>query len=193
MGAIKQLVSFIAGGLNYDDDKRLFTPGDTDHRVNVSTGELGREFVISNMKGTVSKSHGFSHDSAYSGASYTVVGSYYEDNRDAVYIFIHSSLTNHCILRYMYSSDSFEKIAWDHTGLGFDTAYPIADPYMIGDFLHWNPRTSSPRVINVQWAYWDFAAYQFNPGIADTNNWNIGDYVKENNKVYKILASGHRS
>jgi len=189
MGAIKQLINWAGGGLNYDDDKRVFQPGDSTVRVNVSTNEFGREFVISNMKGTTTKSHGFSHDSAYSGASYTVIGSYYEDNRDAVYICIYSTLGNHSIIRYLYSSDSFEKIAWDHTGLGFDADYPLTDMYMIGDFLHYNPRTSSPRAINVQWAYWDHAAYERSSGV-DLNQWNVNDYVRDLNKVYKILVSG---
>lgn len=189
MGVIKQPINWVDGGLNYDDDKRLFGPGDSDLRVNVSSDELGRRFVISNMKGTTQKSHSFTHDSTYSGASYTVIGSVYDDNRDAIYICIYSTLSNHCILRYNYSDGTFDKIAWDHTGLGFDIDYPLTDIYMIGDFLHWNPRTTSPRVINVQWAYWDFAAYERTTGV-DLNEWNIGEYVSDKNKVYKILITG---
>jgi hypothetical protein len=190
MGIVKQLVNWAGGGLNYDDDKRAFGPGDSDLRVNVSTDELGRQFVISNMKGTTEKTHAFSHDGAYSGASYTVIGSLYDDNRDAIYICIYSTLNNHAIIRYNYSDDSFDKIAWDHTNLGFDINYPLTDMYMIDDFLHWNPRTSSPRVINVQWAYWDHVADERSTPV-DLTAWNIGDYVKDYNKVFKVLVSGY--
>lgn len=189
MGVVKQLVNWAGGGLNFDDDKRVFGPGDSDLRVNCTTDELGRQFVISNLKGTTEKSHSFTHDSAYSGASYTVIGSVYDDNRDAVYIALYSTLSNHSILRYNYSDDSFDKIAWDHTGLGFNIDYPLTDMYMIGDFLHWNPRTSSPRVINVQWAYWDFVADERSAGV-DLNEWSVNDYVKDYNKVFKILVTG---
>lgn len=189
MGEVKQLINWAGGGLNYDDDKRVFGPGDSDKRINVTTDELGRQFVISNMKGTTEKSHAFSHDGSYSGASYTVVGSVYDDNRDAVYIAIHSTLDNHCILRYNYSDDSFDKIAWDHINLGFNVDYPLTDMYMIADFLHWNPRTSSPRVINVQWAYWDIEASERSTGV-DPTLWPVGTYVKDHNKVFKILVTG---
>jgi hypothetical protein len=40
-------------------DKRVFGPGDSDLRVNVTTDELGRQFVISNIKGTTEKAHSF--------------------------------------------------------------------------------------------------------------------------------------
>lgn len=190
MGVVKQLINFATGGLDYDSDKRNMGPGDSDLRHNVTTNELGREFVISNLKGTIKKSHAFSHDGAYSGASYTAIGSVYDDNRDAVYIAIYSTLSNHCILRYNYSDDSFDKIAWDHTNLGFDVNYPLTDMYMIGDFLHWNPRTSSPRIINVQWAYWDFVASERSTGV-DPTAWSVGTYVKDYNKVFKVLVSGY--
>jgi len=191
MGVLKQLFNFGNSGLDYDSDPRLVAPGDSTNRVNVSTGEHGREFVISNMKGTTRKQISFDHDGAYDEADYTVIGSLYDDNRDAIYIFIYSDLSNHCILRFNYSDDSFDKIAWDHTGLGFDVDYPIVDPFMIGDFLHWNPRTSSPRVINVQWAYYDFVAYNRSTG-TDGNTWSVNDYVSDRNKVFKVLESGIR-
>jgi hypothetical protein len=190
MGIVKQLINFATSGLDYDSDKRVFGPGDSDLRVNVTTDELGRQFVISNIKGTTEKAHSFSHDASYSGASYTVIGSVYDDNRDAVYIAIHSTLDNHCILRYNYSDDSFDKIAWDHTNLGFDIDYPLADMYLIENFLHWNPVTSSPRVINVQWAYWDFVASERSTGV-DPTAWSIGTYVKDYNKVFRVLVSGY--
>ena len=73
MGAIKQFINWAGGGLNYDDDKRLFEAGDSSVRQNVTTNEHGREFVISNMKGTTKKSHAFNHDSAYNGATYPIM------------------------------------------------------------------------------------------------------------------------
>ena len=189
MGVLKQLINFAGSGLDYDSDKRALGVGDSANRVNVSTNEFGREFVISNMKGTTEKSHSFTHDGSYSGATYTVIGSCYDDNRDAVYIFIYSDLTNHSILRFNYSDDSFDKIAWDNTKLGLDVGYPLTDLYMIGDILHWNPRTTSPRSINVQWAYYDWISFE-HPQVSDPVEWNIGDYVKQVNKVYKIIATG---
>jgi hypothetical protein len=51
------------------------------------------------------------------------------------------------------------------------------------------PRTSSPRVINVQWAYWDFVASERSTGV-DPTAWSIGTYVKDYNKVFRILVSG---
>jgi hypothetical protein len=46
--------------------------------------------------------------------------------RDAVYICVSTQpLDNHCIIRYNYSDDSFDKIAWDHTNLGFDIEHTL--------------------------------------------------------------------
>jgi hypothetical protein len=59
MGIVKQLINFATSGLDYDSDKRVFGPGDSDLRVNVTTDELGRQFVISNIKGTTEKAHSF--------------------------------------------------------------------------------------------------------------------------------------
>jgi hypothetical protein len=111
---------------------------------------------LTNLKGTTKKSHSFSHGAAYNGAEYTSLGSCYDIQRNAIYFFVYSDLSNHCILRYNIDSDDFDKIVWDNTEIGLDIDYDIADAFMIDNWLYWNPRSSSPRAINVEWGYYDY-------------------------------------
>lgn len=172
------------GGLNWDDDYRFMAKDDKDYVLNMIPNAFGTEFVLTNMLGNTLHEHTFTHASEYATATYTCIGDCYDDNRDAVYFFIYSDGGNDCILRFLFSDYSFEKIVWDHTGIDLDINYPITDAFMIGDWLHFNPRSTSPRAINVQWAYWDHVAYT-KPSVA-AGNWSVGDYVKENNKVYLV-------
>ena len=184
MAEFTQEITFQDSGLNTDDDKRFFGVGDSENRLNIIPNQLGSTFVLTNMKGNLQYTHSFTHDSAYAAATYYPIGDVYDDNRDCTYFFIYSDLTNHSILRFNFSDQSFEKIAWDHTGLGFDIDYPITDAFMIGDWLHFNPRTSSPRAINVQWAYYDFVTYTPFAGATRT----AGQYVRWWNRVYVALV-----
>jgi len=106
----------------------------------------------------------------------------YDDNRDALYFFIYSEGCNASILRFNFSDHSFDKIVFDHTGIDLDINYPIVDAFMIGDWLHFNPRSSTPRAINVQWAYWDFFTRQ----LMGVGNFTAGQYVAFLNKVYLV-------
>jgi hypothetical protein len=185
MSKIEDQILAASGGLNYDDDPRLFEGGDTDYRLNMIPTALGTEYVLTNLKGTTKKSHGFSHDAAYSAAVYITIGSCYDVKRNAIYYFIYSDLTNHCILRYNIDDDDFDKIAWDNLNLGFSTSYPIVDAYMIDDWLYWNPRNSSPRSINVEWAYYNYVA---TPIVGGVGTRSVGDIVSFRSKVYEVVA-----
>ena len=178
------------GSLNWDDDRRAMPKNDAEYRLNVIPNAHGNNYVLTNLKGNTQYEHTFDHADAYAAATYTPIGDVYDDNRDAIYFFIYSDQGNDSILRFNFSDKSFDKIAFDHTGLGLDPDYPITDAYMIGDWLHFNPRTSSPRAIQVQWAYYDFIAYEHEIGVVDGTEWSVGDYVKSNNKVYLINATG---
>jgi hypothetical protein len=174
MPEYKEEILAASGGLNYDDDQRLFEAGDTDYRLNVIPGAIGDTYVLTNLKGTTIKSHGFSHGADYDGVVYTSIGSCYDVKRNAIYYFIHSSGENHCILRYNIDQDSFDKIVWDNTYIGLDFYNPIDDAFVLDDFLYWNPRSSSPRAINVEWAYYDYISKS-----SLTSTVSAGDYVKE--------------
>ena len=176
------------GGLDWDSDKRFMDGHDSDYRLNVIPNEYGNQYVLTNIKGNTKYSHNFAHDASYGGATYTCIGDCYDDNRDAVYFFIYSDKANHSILRFNFSDNTFDKILFDHTGIDLDIDYPITDAYMIGDWLHFNPRSTSPRSVNVVWAYWDWAAYTRSYGV-DGNYWALGSYVKDRNMVFKILAA----
>ena len=182
MAEIKQEIFPAQGGLNWDDDRRFVESGDSRYRLNVIPNEFGNTFTLTNMKGNTVHSHGFTHNTDYAGAYYQVIGDCYDDNRDAVYLFIFSNRGNDSILRFNFSDSSFDKILWDHTGIGLDQDYPICDAFMIGDWLHFNPRSSSPRSVNVQWAYYDFVSYGV-MGIGAGNR-SVGDYVRYAQKIY---------
>ena len=186
MSQIVDQVLVASGGLNYDDDARLFQGGDTNYRLNVVPTASGSEYVLTNLKGTTKKTHSFTHDSGYDGATYTTIGSCYDVKRNAIYYFIHSSLTNHSILRYNIDKDTFDKIIWENTKIGLDTDYPINDAYIMDDWLFWNPRNTSPRSINVQWAYYDYVSY----GATADRTFAVDDYGIDNyNGVWKCTSS----
>jgi L-rhamnose mutarotase len=182
---LKEEIIFPGSGLDTDSDERFLSKGDSNYRLHMIPNQFGAEYVLTNLKGNTQKSHSFSHDSDYAGAYYTCIGTCYDDVRDAIYLFIHSSFGNHSILRFNFNGETFDKICFDHTGLGFELEYPITDAFMIGDWLHFNPRTSSPRAINVQWAYYDWVTYTPFTGVDRAP----GDYVRYFNKVYVALAT----
>ena len=186
MSDITQEITFGPGtGLDWDSDKRLVASGDSRYRLNVIANGMGSEFTLTNLLGNTVHSHGFTHNTDYAGATYQVIGDCYDDNRDAVYLFIFSNRGNDSILRFNFANNSFNRICWDHTGLGLDQDHPICDAFIIGDWLHFNPVSSSPRVINVQWAYYDFLSYEIGSG----DNRTAGQYVKFLNKVYRATAT----
>lgn len=158
MSQIKDEIIFAGSGLNTDDDKRFLPKGDSDYRLNVVPTDNGATYTVTNIKGTKKYSHTFSHNVTYSGSTYTVIGDCYDVSRNAVYYFIHSDGGNDCILRFNYDDQSFDKIVWDSLYLGFDLDYPLVDIFMIGDNLFYNPRTSSPRKVNIFWCrnYYDY-------------------------------------
>lgn len=185
MSEITEQILAAQGGLNYDDDPRFFAKGDTEYRLNVIPSALGDTYVLTNLKGTTKKEHSFSHDATYDGAVYTALGSCYDVKRNAVNFFIYSDANNHCILRYRIDNDEFEKIVWDNENIGLDINYSIHDAFMIDDWLFWNPRSSSPRSINVQWAYYDHTV----DDIEDQSTgffYSIGDLFKYKNRVYEV-------
>lgn len=171
------------GALNWDDDHRFFAKGDSEYRLHMIPNEFGVEYSLSNMMGNTLYNHTFTHGTT--DATYQTVGDCYDDNRDCVYFFIYSALAGDSILRFNFSDHSFDKIVWDHSGIGLDPDYPITDAFMIGNWLHFNPRTSSPRVINVQWAYYDFVTYST---LGDANR-PTGTYVRFRQRVYITLES----
>lgn len=184
---MSQLVDQIpaaAGGLNYDDDPRFFGKGDTDYRLNVIPSSLGDTYVLTNVKGTTQKTHSFSHvydyssvaDADFTGAVYTTLDSCYDVKRNAVYFFIYSDQANHCIIRYNIDDDDFDRIVWDNANIGLDLDYPDLSPFMVDDWLFWNPGSSSPRAVNVRWAYWDYVVLRNSSGQAHA----VGDYVADN-------------
>lgn len=168
-------------GLNWDDDFRFMGKGDSEYRLNIAVNSFGNTYVITNMLGNTQHEHTFTHGSAYGNATYTCIGSCYDVERDASYLFISSDHGNDSIIRFNFDDNSFDKIVWDHTGIDLDSDYPITDAFMIGDWLHFNPRSTSPRVINVDWAYYDHVVYRVKAG----TNHAVGDYVVWYNKVYR--------
>ncbi|GAG66088.1 unnamed protein product, partial [marine sediment metagenome] len=184
MAQINDEILVGTGALDWDSDERFLASGDSDYRLNIFNSQFGAEYVISNLKGNTQYTHGFTHHTDYAGSIYTCIGTAYDSNRDSTYLFIYSSGGNHSILRFNFSDQSFEKIAFDHTGLGLDEAYPITDAFMIGDWLHWNPRSTSPRSINVQWAYYDHVAYLGSAVTARAK----GDYIRLFNRIYQMQA-----
>lgn len=174
-----------SGSLDWDNDYRFKDKNDAEYRLNVIPVGLGSHFVLTNLKGTTRYEHSFDYPSGYEAQTLTCVGDCYHEEIDAVYFFIYGSDGGDSIIRFNFSDNSFDKIAFCHTGLGLDPDYPITDAFFIGDWLHFNPRTSSPRAINVQWAYWDWAAYT-RSYTANANTWSVGDYVKDRNRVFLI-------
>ena len=185
MAKIVQEIYPGVGGLDWDSDKRFMDANDSDYRLNIIPNAYGNDYVLTNIKGNTRYSHSFSHSSSYSGATYTCIGDCYDDNRDSLYFFIYSDQSNHSILRFNFSDNSFDKIVWDHTGIDLDIDYPITDAFMIGDWLHFNPRSTSPRSINVQWAYYDHISYYIGDGV----NRTVGQYVEYLNKVYIVTEA----
>jgi len=187
MSDIKEEILFQNSGLDHDSDSRYILKGDSKYRLNVVSTDNGSTYNLTNIKGTKKYSHSFTHETpTYDGAVYTCIGDYYDVTRNAVYLFSHSTLGNHSVLRFSHDNQSWDKVVFDSLYLGFDINYPITDAFMIDNYLFYNPRTSSPRMVNVKWCtnYFDYDFWD------DPATYDIGDKFNYKGKVFESLVDG---
>lgn len=132
-------------GLDRDSDKRFIAKGDTDFRLNLVPNADGKHGLLTAIKGNrkiniPSQNYG------------TIIGDCYDPKRNKQYIFVYADDGYHYIMQYSYEDGSYGHVIENNNKLGFDLNYLITDACVIGDYLFWNPRSSSPRCLNVVWA-----------------------------------------
>jgi hypothetical protein len=123
---------------------------------------------------------------SYTDQPTTIVGDCYDSQRNCQYIAACGSSGYHFIFKYSYSTGALTYIVNSNPYLGFDTDYLLFDMCVIGDWLFWNPRNSSPRALNVVWA----ENYQlYDQAINDATTYDPDDVVVVFGKVVTIGIS----
>ncbi len=123
---------------------------------------------------------------SYTNQTTTIVGDCYDSQRNCQYIAACGSSGYHFIFKYSYSTGALTYIVNSNPYLGFDTDYLLFDMCVIGDWLFWNPRNSSPRALNVVWA----ENYQlYDQAVNDATTYDPDDVVVVFGKVVTIGIS----
>ena len=132
-------------GLNFDDDARVFQPGDyrdaRDMRIGYSDGANAGS--ANTFKGNT-----LIPNSNLPAGDNVCIGSL-EDKRDqTLFFFVYNSQDNHGIYRYYKQSNTIEVILISSV-LDFDRDYLITGADFVGDLLYWTDYINPQRKINV--------------------------------------------
>lgn len=79
----------------------------------------------------------------------------------------------------------YAKLQHLFNNLGLSKTELIHDACVIGDYLFWNPRTSSPRMINIRWAM-NLMEYLY---IGEKSSYSIGDYFYYKGRIYEVTEN----
>ena len=171
-------------GLDVDSDKKLIAKGDSDYILNMVPNGDGKQGTRTSIRGNrliAAVDYGLSDG----GQDYTVIGDCYDAKRNCQYIFVYGSAGSHSILKYTYSTDALSFFLQANDKIGLSSSYLITDACVIGDTLFFNPRSSSPRAINIAMMdnYNTYAEY-----VAGTS-YVIGNTVRVKGKIFDVIAN----
>lgn len=155
MSDINQEILFPESGMNRDDDERFMRSGDSDYRLNILIGEDGSNGVITNLKGNEVVSYDLGNSNTY-----FVLGSCYDALTRNVYYFIFSQPYDttgsddyeydNRLLQFNEDDETITLIFRDTKNyFGLDPARPMRDPFVLGNWLFFNPQTSEPKMIDL--------------------------------------------
>ena len=181
MSDIREEIGFVDSGLNWDDDPRFMFKGDSSYRLNILVGEDGANGVITNMQGNTVVSYPYFAEGC---DTHFVLGSLYDELNRCVYYWVFSRPYDttgsgdyeydNRLLRFNEDTETIDTIFVDTSNyFGLHPNYPMKDPFIIGDWLYFNPRVSEPKMIDVERAYnfTNFDAYD------STLTYLLGDKV----------------
>jgi len=199
MAKIKDEIIFTDFGLNQDDDLRYVGKGSTPYAMNILKGEDGASGVITNMKGNKLVSYQLGDSNTY-----FVLGSCYDTLTRNVYYFIFSQPYDttgsgdyeydNRLLQFNEDDEEITLIFRDTRNyFGLDPARPMKDPFVLGEWLYFNPITSEPKMIHLTMAYYYTACtYRTVPGyyVYDaTDTYLYGDKVSYFGGLFLALAA----
>jgi len=174
---------FLSGGLDVDSDKKAIAKGDSDFILNLIPSGDGKHGIKTSIKGNRLLS------SLIDDMSSEVVGDCYDPKRNCQYVLVAISGGTSAIFKYSYVTDALTYLVSANSKLGFDINYPIFDACVIGDYLFINPRTSSPRSINVVWAE-NYQLYA-SPSIFGTTA--VGTLVNVYGQILEVIVESTRA
>ena len=165
MSDIKSEILFANAGLDTDRDYRYVDNGDAPYRLNILMAEDGSNGVITNLRGnrkvtyTPPEGHPWLRANAY-----FVLGSCYDHLTRNVYYWIFSQPVDttgsgdfeydNRLLRFNEDTELIDTIFVDPLNyFGLNPLYSLRDPFVIGDWLFFNPRSSEPKMIHIDMAY----------------------------------------
>ena len=175
MGDIKQVTTFLNGGLNSDDAHIAMPNGDYPYAFNVFKGEDGLSGVVVNIRGN--RQITYPRPLTLSN-TYTCVGSYYNSVTRRAYGFVFSQpypddpsnptsyKYDNRLLCFVEDTEEIIDIFIDeHNYLGLTPYELLTDIRMIESWLFFRTDSSEPKMIDVDMAY----NYTFYPAYDDTD------------------------
>lgn len=191
---IRDEIIFAGSGLDTDSDIHFLRKGDTDVRWNLIPSGDGENHVLTVVNGNYEVTHSFDLTMF---TNPVVVGSCYSASDNMHYYFLCDKDGIQGILRYNVDGDRIERVLMPYdqgeylenhvwNNLGFSVTSIIYDAFVLDDFLFWNPRTSSPRMLNIKWAMNLMLALD-NDGKTE---YDAGELYYYKGKVYEVLADG---
>ncbi len=160
MASITQSIVFNQSGLDSDSSHSYMQLGDSPYFLNSIISEDGKQGIRLNIKGN--RKIAYAEPLVLSN-TYAVKGSYYNHLLRKVFFFIFSQpydsgagvyLYDNRLLAYEEDTEQIVTIFKDPRNyFGIDPSYLLTDIKMLGNWMYFNPRTSEPRMIDVEMAY----------------------------------------
>lgn len=176
-------ITFANTGLDQDSERKFIAKGDTDFRLNLVINGEGKHGVLTSIRGNRlinSVDYGLSDSQ-----DHTIIGDCYDAKRNVKYLFDYGSQGSHSILKYNYSTESLSFFLEANDKIGLDINYLITDACVIGDTLFFNPRSSSPRAINIPM----LDNYNTYPEIVSGTSYGEGTLRAVKGKIVEIITT----
>lgn len=152
-------------GLNQDDDYRYLPKGSSPYALNILKSEDGSGYIITNLKGNrkITYTPPTAHPLLDANVYFTLCSCYDPLTRNVYYwIFTQPVDTSgsgdyeydNRLLRFNEETEIIDTIFVDYVNyFGLDPLKPFKDSFVLGTWLHFNPRESEPKMIDIDMAY----------------------------------------
>lgn len=184
MASQTEYITFRGSGMDTDSSKEYISAGDSDFILNMipnEDGEHGRRTSIRGNRVITEVDHGISELNN----SYIIGGDCYDARRHCQYIFQCGDQGYDNIVKYDYETGLMTFILKENSKIGLSSTYPVFDACVIGDWLFWNTRDSSPRAINLVWA----VNYHTYSQLATGTSYTVGEKIAVYGRIMEVIVA----
>lgn len=183
MASKTEYITFNGVGLDTDSAKEFIQSGDSDFILNMipnEESEHGRRTSIKGNRQITEVDHGVSDTNT----TYSIVGDCYDARRHCQYIFQCGDVDDN-IVKYDYETGLMTFVLQNNDKIGLSTSYPVFDACVIGDWLFWHTRDSSPRAINLVWA----ENYHIYSQIVSGTSYTVGQKIAVYGRIMEVIVA----